>query len=141
MKPTISSVLALTLALCLAGCGGGRGVADTPEGTVQAFLEAVQAGDAEAVAALFDYEAYARQENEDWDDIPKGQRDLIVKKLIEERAQALEPGLSQFQQTLAEAEVGEVEATDDQAFVSLKNVPGFTLPLVRREGKWYISGL
>jgi len=125
MKPTISSVLALTLALCLAGCGGGRGVADTPEGTVQAFLEAVQAGDAEAVAALFDYEAYARQENEDWDDIPKGQRDLIVKKLIEERAQALEPGLS----------------PDDQAFVSLKNVPGFTLPLVRREGKWYISGL
>lgn len=133
--------MALALVWCLAGCGGGSGVASTPEGTVKALLAAVQASDAQAIAALYDYETAARQQNEDWDDIPSGQRGLIVKKLIEERAQKLQPALPQMQQMLGGAEVGEVRVSDAQATVSLKNVSGVILQLAQIKEKWYLSSL
>ena len=66
----------------LVGCGGeDDGPPQTAEEAAKAFCDAISKGDTEAAAALFDYAAYGRANNEDWDSIPTGQRSSIVAKL------------------------------------------------------------
>jgi len=68
-------VAAIALAgMLLAGCGGKKAkVADSADACMTMLVDAMKAGDAEAAAELFDYEAYAKANNEDWDDIATGQ--------------------------------------------------------------------
>ncbi|NLO74121.1 MAG: hypothetical protein GX100_08475 [candidate division WS1 bacterium] len=134
--PLISCLLVAGLAL--AGCGGGQ---NTPEGAAQAFLEAVQKGDGEAVAKLYDYVAMARVANPDWDSIPEGQRGLIVKKVAEDQARALAAQIPQMQQIYQDAQTGNVIENGETATVQLTG-PGSppALNLVNRDGKWLLAG-
>ncbi|HEY3396454.1 MAG TPA: hypothetical protein VGM19_02245 [Armatimonadota bacterium] len=138
MRHLLSSLLALSL-LALLGCGAGKGPASTPEGTAQALLAAVRAGDASALAALYDYSVYAKSQNQDWDSIPKGQQDLIVSKLIEEKAGALGPALEQMKTDLAKVKVGKAEINGETATVPLEGGAAQPLKMMQRNGKWYLS--
>lgn len=128
---------ALALLGALAGCGG-KVDTSTPEGAARAYLNAVQAGDAQALAQLYDYAGYARVQNPDWDSIPQGQRDLIIRKLTEERAAGLRGEMSQLQTKLQGASVGSVQTQGDRATASLG--AGGSLTLVKQGEKWYIAG-
>jgi len=80
-------LLLLTPAL-LVGCGKKK-APDSAEGVAQAFAKAVSAGKMADAAALFDYVEEARRQNDSWDDIASGQRNLIVGKLKEDKASQL----------------------------------------------------
>jgi hypothetical protein len=100
----------------------------------------VQAGDAKALSQLYDYTTYARGQNPDWDAIPEGQRDLIVKKVAEDRAKELEGQMQQLQADLKDATVGQASAGSAQAIVKLAGAPqAGSLTLVRQGEKWYIA--
>jgi hypothetical protein len=135
---TLFTLGLLVTVMALAGCGGDQ---NTPEGTAQAFLDAVKKGDAPAVAKLYDYVAMARVANPDWDSIPEGQRGLIVKKVAEDQAKVIETQIAQLQQTYKDAQVGTVTESEETATVQLTgagNPPA--LNLVNREGKWLVAG-
>jgi len=131
------AVTLLALAL-LAGCGGS-GPASTPEGTVKAALAAIKKGDAQALARLYDYTDYAKRENESWDSIPQGQRDLITGKLAQDRAQTLQMMLPGLQSNLGQATVGQVVTSGDTATAEIKGALALQFRLVQREGKWYLT--
>jgi len=133
MRILIAAALVLLLLAALTGCAG-KGTS-TPEAATQAFLAAVKAGDADKLSKLYDYVDMARSKNPDWDSIPKGQRDLIIGKVAEERAGELKGQIPQMQKTYENATVGTVKVTGDQATVILHNAPGASvLSLVDREG-------
>jgi len=79
-----------------AGCRKATKPAATAEEAAQTFVATVQAGDLERAAAMMDYEANARSQNENWDDIPPGQRGRIVAKLREDQAVVLRQLKSKF---------------------------------------------
>jgi hypothetical protein len=136
MRPWVAmgAVLALGV-LCLLGAGGckGGGPGTTAQATAEAFAKLVAAGDLKSAALCFDYVESARAQNENWDDIPAGQRDLIIRKLAEERA----PELAAYKQALA----GKVAAsTNADGTVTLTGTAGaVNLSLIQQEGKYYIS--
>ena len=121
----------------LPGCGKkGSIAADTAAGTAQAFVEALKAKDYARAASAFDYVTTARKQNEDWDSIPGGQRDLIVKKLIEEKAGEMEAVAQRLGGSPQCGEVGQggvVTVTGSAGAVSLE--------MVAQDGKWYIAQL
>ncbi len=74
MKPRYYAIFsAAALGFLVAGCGG-KSIENTPEAVAKAFTEAMADGDMAAAADLCDYITRARKANEDWDDIPPGQR-------------------------------------------------------------------
>jgi len=79
----------LALIVVLPGCGGKPIVGATAQETAEGFARALEAGDLKAAAEAFDYVTEARSANPDWDDIPSGQRDLIINKLQETKATSL----------------------------------------------------
>lgn len=139
---TCTALALLTLAaLALLGCGGGKGAATTPEGTAAALVAAMQAGDALAVASLYDFTDSARRENENWDDIPAGQRDLILKEEAKRKAASLEAGVAQAAAQWKDAQVGAAQVSGDTATVTINlGTAPCTISLVQREGKWYLAG-
>ena len=139
MQRTVLVLSALILLALSAGCGGKANLS-TPEGAAQAYLDAVKAGDAKALSQLYDYTTYARGQNPDWDAIPPGQRDLIIRKVAEDRAKELEGQMQQLQADLKDATVGPVSAGESQASVKLEGAPQVgSLTLVRQGEKWYIA--
>ena len=138
MITRLALVLSLLALALLAGCGGS-GPASTPEGTAKAALAAVKQGDAQALARLYDYTDYAKRENESWDSIPKGQRDLITGQLAQDKAQTLQMMLPGLQANLGQATVGQVVTTGDTATAEIKGALGIQLRLVQREGKWFLT--
>ncbi len=140
-KPVIAIAAAVMVAALL-GCGqGGKGAAKTPEGTAKAFLAAVQAGEAEGVAALYDYAEDAKRQNENWDDIPKGQQDLILKEEAKRNAESLEAGMTQLAAQWEDAKVGTAQVNGETATVTVDTAQGSqTLELVQRGDKWYLAG-
>jgi hypothetical protein len=75
------AVLGLTAAV---GCG--KKSAPPPKSAdecAKAFAEAVSAGDYEGAAKLYDYQAYAKANNDGWDELDAGKRKMIVGKLRE----------------------------------------------------------
>jgi hypothetical protein len=135
MGKSLTVAAVVVAALALLGCG--KGAATTPEGTARAMLAAIQAGDAQALAELYDYTASARAQNEDWNAIPKGQQDLILKEEAKRNATTLQPGLDKLKADYQGAQVGTAQVSGDAATVP---VGKGTLQLVQRDGKWYLAG-
>ncbi len=141
MKRLGSGCIALVATMSLLGCGGGKGPATTPEGTVQALVKAAQVGDALGLALLYDYTDDAKRQNENWDEIPKGQRDLILKEEAKRTASSLEPGMERLRAQYRDAKVGTAEVRGETATVPVETASGSrTFVLVQREGKWYLVG-
>ena len=136
MRNLLALALAAILSALLAGCGAGG-----PAGAAQAFLAAVQKGDAKAVANMYDYEATAKVANPGWDDIPPGQRLLIVQKVAEQQTPVIEGRMTQMQTLYKDAKVGTVTENGDEATVQLTgtgNPPA--LQMVKRADKWLVAG-
>ncbi len=135
-SPAFRTITAVLLgALCVAlvsGCGPKTAVGATAQETADNFAAALEAGKLELAATAFDYVSEARRLNPDWDDIPGGQRDLIVQKLIQERAGEL----GQYVQRLGSGlKAGPVA----QGVSSLTGGSGsLSIELRESEGKWYI---
>lgn len=135
-RPAFRTITAVLLgALCVAlvsGCGPKTVAGATAQETADNFAAALEAGKLELAATAFDYVSEARRLNPDWDDIPGGQRDLIVQKLIQERAGEL----GQYVQRLGSGlKAGPVA----QGVSSLTGGSGsLSIELRESEGKWYI---
>ena len=108
----------------------------TPEATVTAFFNLVKDGQVDKAATAYAYEHLSRQQNSDWDDIPPGQRNLIVNTLIEEKAQKLAPWAEKI--NVAPGRV-ETVAEGDQATATVRvGERRFTVELVKEEELWKI---
>jgi hypothetical protein len=135
-RPAFRIITAVCLGvLCAAlvcGCGPKTVVGATAQETADNFAAALDAGRLELAATAFDYVSEARRLNPDWDDIPGGQRDLIVQKLIQERA----GNLGQYVQRLGSGiKAGPVA----QGVSSLTGDSGsLSIELRESEDKWYI---
>ena len=138
--------IGLGMLVCMAflgvwGIGGcGRQVSEaaqaTPEATVTAFFNLLKDGQVDEAATAYAYEHLARQENSDWDDIPRGQRNLIVNILIEEKARKLAPWAEKIK--AAPGEVETVEKGDQATATVVVGERRFTVELVREEELWRI---
>jgi len=87
--------LVLLVAAVAAGCGKKEAAsADSAEACMRMFTKAVESGDMDAAADLFDYVAYAKASNEDWDVIATGQQNKIIGELKKWRREWLESRFS-----------------------------------------------
>ncbi len=132
-------ILLMTVAsTVLVGCGGEATIAgDTPEATANAFVEAMKAKEYDKVAAGFDYETYARQQNPDWDTFGESQRNLIVDKLQEDKAEEIEALAGMF--AGGEATISNVKQKDDEAGATINaGANKLVLHLIHTDGKWLI---
>jgi len=132
-------VLAALTALLPVGCGEKAG--GSPEAVARQFVEALAARDTATAAQLFAYQALARQQNEDWDSIPHGQRKLIVAKLAEEKAKELAQWAALFSST--QYTVGAAWITGASATVDLTppSGPGLALHLAQEDGLWRVESI
>jgi hypothetical protein len=133
------AILLLTMVLALAaifsGCGKKSTVGATADATAQAFAAALEAGQYDAAASAFDYIAEARKQNENWDDIPSGERSQIIKKVAKMKAEEL-PALKQRLGSGIKAGAAQ------SGTVSVGGANGsVTLQMMERDGKWYIAEL
>ena len=135
---TAFAIAALTcLVLLPVGCGGPKTIAaGNPKATAEAFVEAMKAGDYETVAAGYDYETAARQDNPDWDTFGQSQRNLIVGKLQEGRAEEVKALGGMMS---GEVQVGAAEIQGDRATVPLTvGVQTLNMHLIEVEGLWKV---
>ena len=130
----VTLILGLAGAIAGAGCGKPPEVAgDDPRATAEAFAAALDAEDYQRAADAVDYVTSARQQNENWDDIPGGQRDLIIKKLKEDKAGEL---AGHRQRLGGNVQCGPVANGN---VVSLTGDAGsLTIELAEMDGKWRI---
>ncbi len=133
-------LLAFLASLLFAGCGGKDTIAgDTPKATAEGFIEAMKAGDYKKVAQGFEFETYARANNDDWDSIPPGQRSQIVGKLRENQAGELEALAGMF---TGEASVGNVQEQGGSATVIINaGANTLLLQMKQMEDEWLISSM
>jgi len=138
MRAWMLGVVAAALAVGAAGGCKGKEPANTAEAVAQAFADAMAKGDSQGAAALCDYVAEARRSNQDWDDIPSGQRGQIIGKLKASRAQELSGQASLFG---AGMKAGIATASGDAATVVVEGGPQGTVSvyLVRTDGRWGVS--
>jgi len=134
---SITVLLTLLATLLLAGCGGEETIArKSPKATAEAFIEAMQVGDYEKVAAGRDYETWAAQENPDWETFSPKARDLIVSKLQEDEARKMQALAGMF---TGEASVGDVQEQGNTATVIINaGANSLELEMNNIEGKWYV---
>lgn len=133
-------LITITCALAgcmLLGCGAPKTIArDTPKATAEAFVEAMKSADYDAVAAGWDYEIAARRDSSSWDDIPKGERKLIIGKLQEAKAKEVEALGGMM---TAEVTVGDATVRGQRAFVPLAAAQiTVGMMLVQVDGVWKI---
>ncbi|MFQ6132941.1 MAG: hypothetical protein ACE5R4_12950 [Armatimonadota bacterium] len=121
---TIAPLAALAVALA-AGCGGGA--SSGAKDAARQFLEAITKRDTSAAADLFAYDTLARQQNEDWDSLPQGQRALITDQVRQAKVGELMQWAALFSST--EYEVGEVRTAETGATVDLVPPEGPAIPL------------
>ena len=139
LRPARIAVLAV-LALLVVGCSKPPKeiVADTPEGTVKAFVEAMKKGDVKSAASAYAYVSDAKEKNESWADIPAGERNQIIRKVQEAKAEKLQGDKSKYK---GEVQVGAAQTQGGQAWVTVtaggQQIP---LQLVQEDGLWRISG-
>ena len=128
------------LPVLLIGCGKGAKeiVADTPEGTVKAFVAAMKKGDVKTAATAYAYNSEAKEQNENWADIPSGQRSQIIHKLQESKAEKLQGEASSYK---GDIQVGAAQTQGGEAWITItaggQQIP---LQLVQEDGMWRISG-
>ena len=132
----LASAALIVASAALVGCRNKPAGWATAEEAAKAFADAMNARDYAKAARVFDYVEAARQQNENWDEIPPGQRDLIIKSLAENRAKQL----AQLGQRLGGnirpgPLVGgtSVTLTGDAGSVSLE--------LRQRHGRWWATNL
>lgn len=125
----------------LAGCGGKKADLSTPAACLATLTAAIESGDFATAAACFEYDEQAKKQNEDWESIASGQRKLIIGKLRERKAGALQSAAQQY--LGLGYEIGTVNESSGQATVQLKAASGGTVTakLLQREGKWEILEL
>lgn len=121
--------------LLVSGCGKGSGAGPTAQATAESFAAAVGAGKFVDAARAIDYVEAARQQNENWDDIPGGQRDLILGKLAEQKAAEL----TGYQSIVGNKPTVTVNADGTATITGAAGV--VNLAFVEREGKQYISAI
>jgi len=124
------------LCLCCVGCGAKKPVAGaTAEETAKAFADALNAKDLKRAADAFDYVTFARANNENWDDIPSGQRGQIINKLKEQKLPELE--------TLAKKLGGNIKCGPAQdGVVALTGDAGtVNVGLKATDGLWLITNV
>ncbi|MFO7948107.1 MAG: hypothetical protein R6V19_14980 [Armatimonadota bacterium] len=126
-------VIVVFVATALFGCSPPG-----PEGVAQAFVNAMKSRDTRAAAKHWNYITTAREQNENWDEIPEGQRNLIISKLQESRAKELEYWTEYF-----DPETTIVEVTDmgDKAEATLRGGRAGVLKLINIDDRWYVDGL
>ena len=141
MDLRVCAALAACIGVCctavVGGCGKQGAIAgDSAAATAEAFAAALNAGDLEGAATGFDYVTSARQQNEDWDDIPAGQRNLIIGKLMAQRAGEL----GQYKEYLGEdIKCGSAGQSN---IVPLSGSAGSaSIQLGQVDGKWYIQNI
>ncbi len=141
MKAALAVALTCALVLVtLAGCGGAKSIAKgSPEGTAEAFVEAMKAGDYDVVAAGYDYETYARRENPDWDSLAPKARSLIIEKLAGDQVAKIS-ALSGLMS--GDVSVGDPTTEGDRAIVPL-TAGSITLHmrLLQVDGVWKIASV
>ncbi len=133
--------LAALATLLLTGCGGGpRSIAgETPQATAQAFIDAMAQEQYESIARGWDFEAYARRQNPDWDTFGESQRNLIVQKLRDDQVSRIEAMAGIF---AGGAQIGEPEQGPGRAIVPI-TAGGRTMrmSMTERDGLWYITNI
>lgn len=130
----LTVIFALLLSV-LGGCGGKATA--TPKGTAQAYVNLMKAGKFKDAALLWDYTTQARRDNENWDEIVESQRKLIIGKLAEEKAQALQ----QWETHFSGATLGAVEETGERAHAEITDARVTGLDLVKVDDEWLISNM
>jgi hypothetical protein len=140
-RSVVAVALGMLLLTLISGCGGRSTIAgSTPQQTAEGFVEAMQAGDYAMAATGFDYATNARRQNPDWDNFGEHQRNLIVEKLQEDRANELRSLAGMF--SGGEASVGDVQQHDSSATTPI-SAGANTLMLQMRqiEDQWLISNV
>jgi len=124
----------VSVAAIAAGCksksGGG-----TPDSVAQAFVRAIGSGDMAGAADRWNYVNDARKQNEDWDNIPSGQRGQIIAKLKESKQGELGAMRAYFGSRMR-AEAAQI--TGATATVQVTGGPQgpVTLQLEQADGTW-----
>ncbi|MBP8951598.1 MAG: hypothetical protein KBI47_04360 [Armatimonadetes bacterium] len=133
LMPTLAALALCASIPLLAGCGTKGLAGTTAKATAEGFAAALAKQDFALAATAFDYTTSARQQNENWDDIPKGQRDLIIGKLQEERAAALSVYASRLG---GNARVGSEQG---DTVVLQGDAGSLSLKMMQSGGKYYIA--
>jgi len=115
----------------LVGCGGGN-----PKKVANAFVAAMRDSNSTKAAQYWEYITYAREQNPDWDDIAKGQRNLIIKELQKKRAQELEYWQRYFP---IGCKVSEVMVQGDKAIAGLTDARANEIHLIKVDNRWYVN--
>jgi hypothetical protein len=131
----VATLALLAAALTLAGCGKKTLAGASAEETAKNFAAAIEAGKFGDAATAFDYITDARKQNENWDDIPAGERGQIITKLTAMKADELPP----WKQKLGKG----IKATAGQGgtFTLAGDAGSFSMQLKDMDGKWYISAV
>jgi hypothetical protein len=122
----------------LGGCKS-KAPGNTAEAVTQAFVDAMAKGDTQGAAELWDYVAEARKGNQDWDDIPSGQRGQIIGKLKASKAEELAQQASAFGPGM---KAGLASASGEAVTVTAEGGPqgAVAIYLTRTDGKWGVGG-
>ena len=128
----------LLAALAMPACRKpSPGVSGGPDAVAAAFDKAMRDNDMEAAAGLFAYDTIARGQNEDWDDIPEGQRGLITGKVKEDKAREL--GGMQPAYVGGAYAPGPAQVSGSRATVRIQGQSGtLMMTLVQEDGAWRI---
>ena len=131
----LATVALICAGLTLAGCGKKTVAGATATETAQAFAAALEAAQYGLAATGFDYITDARKQNENWDDIPAGERGQIITKLTASKAEELAP----WKQKLGKG----IKATAGQngTFTLAGDAGSFSMQLIQMDGKYYISSV
>lgn len=133
MKMILWPVLAVCL-LSLIGCNKPQ----SAETVARNYVTLMKAGKHLEAAKLWDYETYARRESDDWDDLDKSKRGLIVGKLAEEKAETLKAWDGYFP---SGTKVVEVSESGDSANAALEGGRVSSLELKQFGEEWRIVGM
>ncbi|MCC7493365.1 MAG: hypothetical protein IT204_13505 [Fimbriimonadaceae bacterium] len=122
----------------LVGCQeAGPTAGSDPAATFAAFDSAMKSGDYAGAAALVNYERAAAKENEDWDNIPQGQRTQILTKMQEDTAN----GLRRLNYPSTGLAAAAAQGTGDQATVTATGGgQTLTLQMAKIGATWQITG-
>ena len=131
----IAVAVLIGASLTMAGCGKKTVAGATAAETAQAFAAALEAGEYVLAATGFDYITDARKQNENWDDIPPGERGQIITKLTAMKAEELPAYKQKLGKSIkcGSAQGGTISLTGDAG--------SFSLELKQMDGKYYISNV